>query len=57
MSSDVSEELHAMKTENVNFAEALKILAYRAGIVLPEYERKSGKRKCRISKCWIWDLR
>lgn len=34
---------YVMKTEKVNFAEALKILADRAGITLPEYEHKSGK--------------
>ena len=33
---------YMMKTENVSFPEALKILAYRAGITLPE--QKSGKR-------------
>ena len=35
---------YVMKTESVSFPEAVKILAYRAGITLPEYERKSGKR-------------
>ena len=35
---------YVMKTENVGFPEALKILAYRAGITLPEYEHKSWKR-------------
>ena len=35
---------YVMKTENVNFGEALRILADRAGIALPEHEHKSGKR-------------
>lgn len=33
-----------MKIENISFREALKILADRAGIKLPEYEKKNGEK-------------
>ena len=33
-----------MKTENMNFREALETLAYRAGIELPKYEKESGEK-------------
>ena len=33
-----------MKTENMNFREALETLAYQAGIELPKYEKESGEK-------------
>ena len=33
-----------MKADNMSFPEALKTLAYRAGIELPQHERKPGER-------------
>ena len=33
-----------MKTENIGFREAVEILADRAGIKLPEYEKKNGEK-------------
>ena len=34
-----------MKIEGIGFREALEILADRAGIKLPEYEKKNGEKK------------
>ena len=33
-----------MKTENIGFPESVEILADRAGITLPKYEKKSGEK-------------